>query len=527
MALALMFQAFASSDINSFCRSLELWKHITESDDFWKFYEKHYLLHDELGTSSSLFEEFRGSIYESLSAKAASFYQQTKNPESIGLYYSVFGQIGKCIDADVLQPIILKIKKELEDLVELSNDLKACALGELVKSPPMKLDTKDSPTPPGMTGTVVCKKTQEGLINRGLKRIHKCFLDLDKFELSEYSALVVLRNNSAEKLRSISVDIYNDNCSPEIALLLLGQGSKLAVSDAIAMKIKADQTTIKETQLWKTIADRFEKVKELIAERKLEEAKSGFLVLDNELAQKDDESSRGARINLLVSYCSHLMAKGHELFEKKLFGIKTLAIDGLLNWPKHRDSIRSFEQAYEILIDRLYLLSFTDPSSDRAALSKTVESISNSLNTCEITSLVDHHQAHLETIEETANEQENENTQIAIRILGTASCFRIFYRRFRGIIQRKTWKWIGWGTAIAFYFLVIMDSESKSSKQSTYRSNSSYSSTPSQYLTYEEKQVIEYLQENDPEVLRKVRKKGYSDKQLARYIIEHADDEDK
>jgi hypothetical protein len=528
LALALMFQAFGSSDLNSFCRSLELWKQIVESEDFWKFYEKHYLLHDELGTSSSLFEEFRGSIYESLSVKAVSFYHQTKNPEVIGLYYSAFEQIGKFIDADVLQPIILKIKKELEDLVELGNDLKACALGELVKRPPMKLDTKEFPPPPGMTGTAICKEAQEDLIKRALKKIHRHFLDLNKFELSEYSPLAVLRNNSAEKLRSISIDIYNDNCSPEIALLLLEQGSKLAVSDAIAMKIEADKATIKETQLWKTVADRFEKVKEQIGERKLEEAKSGFLSLDNELAQKDDESSRGARVNLLVSYCSHLMAKGHELFENKMFGIKTLAIDGLLNWPKHRDSIRSFEHAFEILRDRLYLLSFVNPTGDRAALSKTVENITNSLNTCEITSLVDYHQAHLETTEGMANEQENENTQIAIRMLGTAACFRIFYRRFRGIIQRKTWKWIGWGAAIAFYFLVIMDSDSasKPSKQSTYRPSSSYSSTSSQSLTHEEKQVIEYLQKNDPELLRKVRKEGYSDKQLARYVIEHADDEE-
>ena len=54
----------------------------------------------------------------------------------------------------------------------------------------------------------------------------------------------------------------------------------------------------------------------------------------------------------------------------------------------------------------------------------------------------------------------------------------------------------------------------------------SYSSSSSQPLTYEEKKVIEYLQKNDPEVLRKIRKYGYSDKQIARYVIEHADDEE-
>ena len=95
LALALMFHAFASSNLDSFCRSLNLWKLIAESDDFWKFYEKHYLLHDELGTSSSFFEEFRSSICEILSVKAVSFYHQTKNPEAIGVCYSAFGQIGK------------------------------------------------------------------------------------------------------------------------------------------------------------------------------------------------------------------------------------------------------------------------------------------------------------------------------------------------------------------------------------------------------------------------------------------------
>jgi hypothetical protein len=282
------------------------------------------------------------------------------------------------------------------------------------------------------------------------------------------------------------------------------------------------------TQLWKTVVPRFEKIKELIAKRKIQEAKSEFLKLDNELSQKDDESSSGTRVNLLINYCSHLIEKGHQLFEKKMLGIKTLAIDGLLNWPKHRDAIHLFEHAFEILTDRLYLLSFINPSSDRADISKTIESISSSLKNCEITSLVDYHQAHLETIDETANQQENENTQIVIRMLGAAACFKVFYRRFRGVIRRKTLKWLGWGVVIAFYCFVMMnnDSKSKTSKQSTYRSNSSYSSTSTQSLTHEEKKVIEYLQKNDPAALRKIRKEGYSDKQIARYIIEHAEDEE-
>jgi tetratricopeptide (TPR) repeat protein len=521
LALALMFKAFASSDLNIFCRSLELWKQITVSEDFWKFYEKHYLFHDEFGTSSSLFEEFKGSIYESLSAKAVSFFHQTRNPEAIGLYYSAFGQLGQVINTEILQPIILKIKQELEDLVELGNDLKACALGELLKRPVVKYDTNASSPPPEMDGTIVCKETQEDLIKRSLKRIHRYFLELDKFELSEYSPLAVLRDNSAEKLRSICIDIYNDNCSPEIALILLEQGSKIAVSEAIAIKIEADKKTIKETQVWKTVADRFEMIKELIVERKIQEAENAFLTLDNELSKNNDESFIAARINLIMNFCSYLMAKGHQLFEKKMFGIKTLAIDGLLNWSNHRDAIRSFDHAFEILTDRLHLLSFTNSSNDRSNISKTLESISISLRTCEITSVADYHDDHLETIDELASEQENENTQIIIRMLGSAACFRLFYRRFRSLIQMKTWKWIGW-TSIGLYFLFIIGNPSeKPAKKSTYRSNTSYTSPASLSLTFEEKKAIEFLQKNKLDELRKVRKEGYSDKQIAQYWIEH------
>ena len=107
--------------------------------------------------------------------KVVSFYNQTKNPEAIGTYYAAFGQIGKTVDFEILQPIILKIKKE--DGGARTND-------------------------PGAESSVTSVK-------RSLKKIHKCFADLDKFELSEYSPLTVLKNDTAEKLRSISIDIYN------------------------------------------------------------------------------------------------------------------------------------------------------------------------------------------------------------------------------------------------------------------------------------------------------------------------------
>ena len=518
LALSLIFQAFASSDFYSFLQSLKLWKSISESEDFWKFYEKHYLFHDELGASFSLFQEFRGTISESLSELAVSFYDLTKSPEAVGIFYSVFGQIGKSLDSEVLQPVVLKIKNKIEDLEKI----------------------------------VSSSIREENMIKQELSAIYGSFLWLNKFGLSKYSPLIVLGNDSAEKLRSISIDIYNNhNNSAELALLFLEQSRKLAVSETIATMIDSDKKLIKKNELLNAVSVRFEKVIELIAQRKFEESKMVYLQLDSELTQKKNEASSDARVDLLNLYCNHLMSKGQELFSKKMFGIETLAIDGLLNWRNHRDAIYTFEHSFEMVKNRLYLLSFHNPVTDQDSITKMMDSLSSSLKSCDLTALIGVHQAHLNTIEETANQQQNEKTQKTIKVLGAALCFGILYRRLRGFTQRKTWKAIGWATIFLFWFLSSYDNgqpETESTRNSTYHSSSSYSvkqntsqadssgkklqsvqpvaknqpyASSSLSLTYQEKAVIGYLQEHKPEDLENARNRGYSEKQIAQYVINH------
>ncbi|MGC2595240.1 MAG: hypothetical protein WA347_03060 [Rhabdochlamydiaceae bacterium] len=487
LGLVLMFHAFASSDLDSFCHSLDLWKLIAESDNFWKFYEKHYLLHDELGTSRSFFEEFRNSLFETLSAKAVSFYHQTKHPESIGACYSAFGRIGRTADSEILQPLILKVKKEMEELENMRD-----------------------------------ADPDASSVKKILKKVYKCFSALDKFELSEYSPLTILKNDTAEKLRSIAVDIYNESVDTETALLLLDQSSKLAVSEDLLDKIESDKKQLKKNEAWQSVAKRFSHVSDLIEGQKLEEANRAYLQLDSDLAIEAAESSANNRIQLLINYTSSIMQKGHELFEKRKFGIETLAISALLNIQTQKDAILAFEHARETLQSRLHLLDFLD-SADRETLLKTLDSISADLRQCEFASLVDRHQSYLKTIESAANEQPEENTQTAVRLLGIAVCFSIFYRRFRGLFQKKMWKWIGWTAAILFYFyfFVIIDNDkpasNKSYKNSNYQTKSSSSSSFG--LTSQEKEAIEWLDILYEDGLKSLRDKGYSDRQIAQALL--------
>ncbi len=487
LALTLLLNAYAFSDLGSYSRSMELWKWITKSEDFWNFYEKYYLLHDELGTSSLLFTEFRGSIGEILSANASGFYRWTKNPDAIGILYSTFGLVGKSIDSEVFQPIILKINKEIEDLEK-------------------KASNKESVT--------------EAAEN-ALTKIRSYFDDLDKFKLNEFSPFIVLRNNSSEKLRSISIGIYKQDGNDELALLFLEKITSIALSDTIISKIESDKKQIKENELWKNIYHRFEIIKNLITSAKFEEAKSAYLKLDNDLSKLEDEAIKDERINILIVFCSQTIQLGHKFSDNKLFGIKTLAFSRL--------ATQTFEYVTETLTDRLYLLNFINPSCDRTEIIRMVKEISDSLNTCEITMLSNYHEISEKAFEKIANKQIDEDTQTIIKFLGMSVCYGILSRRLRKNSQKKIWKWVGWSGAIVLYFLVSLSSDkSKPHRADKTSSPSAIScSTPSnQSLTREEKEVIEYLQKNEPKILNNIRKEGYSDKQIARYVIEHANDEE-
>lgn len=411
LALALLFDAFSFDNIESFSRSLGLWKHITESIDFWKFYEKHYIHHDELGTSSFLFQDFRASICEIISERTVAFYKQTKDPKAISTYYSSFEKIGMSLENEVLQPMIFDIKQEIEKLE-------------------------------------VTSKIDSTAIKQSVEKINKLFIDLDKLKLSNYNPFIILKNNSAEKLRCMAIETYDLNSNFEIANLLLDQASKIAVSKEIVENIEDDKRQLQENVVWDSLSEDYNEIETLIADCKIEKAMKVYLKLDEALAYKTDIPSKNTRVLLLLNTSLLLMNKGHKLFDSRKFGIESLVFNGILNKKNHKNAALACKQATEILQERLHLLTFTDSINDRDALTKKLNLISKDLENCELVSYLDYYPTTYETMEETAGEQLNEDTQTAIKLLGSALFFNIFYYRFNEFLQKQIWKWIGWGSVI-------------------------------------------------------------------------------
>lgn len=354
---------------------------------------------------------------------------------------------------------------------------------------------------------------------------------LDKFELLEYSPLIVLKNDIADKLRSIAVDIYNQNSDTETTHYLLNQSSKLAISEAIFNKIEADKIQLAKNDAWKRVTDKFEKIELLVTNQNFQEAKDLYLALDKTFIEEDTETSLEVRLQLLINYCSLIIQKGHELFEHKRFGVKVLALQFLLNRKSQKIAIKLFDQAVELLKNNIQLIRFDDQTNDASEILRLVKELSHSLLICERSNLINHHEYCISKFTELSESQIDFQTKELISLMGIASCFGSLYYRVRGIMQGKMWKWIGWTAAILFYFCTVINNDKPASnssyKNSSYQTKSSYNSGSStQQLTKEEKHVIEYLQKNDFEALKNARKAGYSDKQIARYVIDHAEDEE-
>ena len=295
LALAFLLDAYKSSSFASFSSSLDLWKLIAESDEFWDFYSKNYLLHDELGTSSCLFEEFRSTLSEYVSDEAIAFYRLTHNPKAIGACYSAFGRIAQSIDSEILQPIIMEMKHALNELEGLSDS--------------------------DATNTA---------IEDTLHKVQKCFDRLDAFDLTGYSPLTILKDDTAERLRSVAVDCYNRDEDLSTSQMLLDYSSSLAVSQAVIDRIENDKQQLAENEAWRSAAIRLDSIKASISEGQFAEAKNAYFQLDNELAQEDTSSSTPNRVHLLLNYCLSFIEKGHELSGKRRLGIHTLAVSAIL-----------------------------------------------------------------------------------------------------------------------------------------------------------------------------------------------------
>ncbi len=263
-ALANFIAAQHTNDIKLFKRSIQLWREIELSDQFWQFYIEHYRLTDDLGTNEDSFIEVRTKLFEYLSWLTLDLYRSNANKDFISIFFKLTGIVGQGIENHILSPEIQKVKSEL-DVINIDKD------------DILKLRTK--------------KISVLSLIK-----------ELSDFGIDEYSPVKALRENCATKFRSYSVAIYNEKGNIELSKEYLNAAVAMSSSDSFLLQAERDREQLENNHAFETF---LEKVASESENKSKQEKWNIFLRAETSLSESIKSAKGFGQIKgrLLIDYC--------------------------------------------------------------------------------------------------------------------------------------------------------------------------------------------------------------------------------
>jgi len=197
--------------------SLVAWKELVDSDKFWTSFSKVYKLHDEQTASEDITSDFKKHVVEYLSDIYTELHHTHKNSDYINEFQKVFSVKGEKIEKSVLGPAYQAINQAVEDLekMEVSKD--------------SKFDTEESEQIKRLVATV----QQE--LNK--------LIDLGLYDDSQTK---IMRDRSANALRSIVLDLHNNLSELDKSQGLLEVAIKLAGTESLKNKLQGELEQIQK-----------------------------------------------------------------------------------------------------------------------------------------------------------------------------------------------------------------------------------------------------------------------------------------
>lgn len=301
LAIALCLRAVHEKNAELFSESIAGWHEIWRSDAFWKFYAEHYCLHDDLGTSRELFPEFREELPQHLSHIVADASRLMASSAVIGAFYIRFGYLGPEIEDAVVTPISRRLNTALDKAAEL-------AAGDKF---------------------VLGKQDYGACITQTMDALN----DLRLLGIDSYTPIQVLKEKTAEKLRSISVDLHNKQSDAAGAQRLLDIAVKLTDSQTFRAQAEKDKAQLAENAFFGDF------MKRLVP---LKDDPEGKYDLLQEILVEHPEYANGkdflpVRRDIIFGYAMDIFLRGKKRFDQK---------DEL-------GSVKDFAQAHQVLVDHI------------------------------------------------------------------------------------------------------------------------------------------------------------------------------
>lgn len=197
--------------------SIATWKELVDSDKFWASFSKVYKLHDEQTASEDIISNFKKHVVEYLSDIYTELHHIHKNSDYINEFQKVFSAKGEKIEKSVLGPAYQAINQAVEELEKMEV-------------------SKDG----------VFDKEEKETIRRLIARIQQELNKLIDLGLYNDSQTKIMRDRSANALRSIVLDLHNNLDELEKSRGLLEAAIKIVGTESLENKLKSDLQQIQK-----------------------------------------------------------------------------------------------------------------------------------------------------------------------------------------------------------------------------------------------------------------------------------------
>ncbi|MBI2048237.1 MAG: hypothetical protein HYT27_03795, partial [Parcubacteria group bacterium] len=221
-------------------QSLKLWKELIDSDRFWGAFTKVYKLHDELGTSQEIIDEFKSHAISYVADIYTGLGQFYNDNAYVAESSKILEAKGAATEKAVLNPIF-------QSVAEVVDKLESLKVGE-----DGKIDKEEAQTIKVLIG-----------------KLQKKFNELIELGLYEDSQSKTIRDRAANAIRVVVLDLHNNLNETDKAIALMNVALKIAGTSGTEAKVRHDIRVLEET---KKNAGLVSPIVNLIAEEKFEEA---------------------------------------------------------------------------------------------------------------------------------------------------------------------------------------------------------------------------------------------------------------
>lgn len=197
--------------------SLAVWKDIVDSDKFWSSFSKVYKLHDEQTASQDIITDFKKHVVEYLADMYTELYHLHEDDDFLNKFQVIFSAKGEKINTSILTPAYKIINEAVEGLekMEVSKD-----------------DVFD--------------KEESEKIKHFVSIIQQELNKLMDIGLYDDSQTKIMRDRSAEALRTIVLDLHNNLNEKNKSEGLLAAAIKLAGTESLKNKLQIDLEQIRK-----------------------------------------------------------------------------------------------------------------------------------------------------------------------------------------------------------------------------------------------------------------------------------------